>query len=84
MQTTSEHVPQAISAEQRLKELGIHLPVPPEPFGAYSEAVRVGSLLFLSGILPTKGRAAKFVGRLGAELDAAAGTQSERVHALIV
>ena len=71
MQTTSEHASQAISAERRFKELGIHFPVPPEPFGTYSEAVQVGSLLFLGGTLPTEGRTAKFVGRLGAELDAA-------------
>jgi enamine deaminase RidA (YjgF/YER057c/UK114 family) len=56
-------------AEQRLKELGIKLPAPPEPFGIYVEAVQTGNLLFLTGMLPTEGRAAKFVGRLGAELD---------------
>jgi len=37
------------SAEQRLQELGIKLPVPPEPFGTYVEAVQTGNLLFLSG-----------------------------------
>ena len=30
------------SAEQRLKELGIKLPAPPEPFGTYVEAVGIG------------------------------------------
>jgi len=50
------------SAEQRLKELGINLPVPPQPFGTYAEAVRTGSLLFVSGMLPTEDRAAKFIG----------------------
>src|SRR5258708_14824322 len=58
-----------VSAEQRLKELGIKLPAPPEPFGAYTEAVQSGNLLFLSGMLPTEGRVAKFIGRAGAELD---------------
>src|SRR4029077_17150697 len=56
-------------AEQRLKELGIKLPPPPEPFGTYVEAVLTGNLLFLTGMLPTQGREAKFIGRLGAELD---------------
>ena len=56
-------------AEQRLKELGIELPAPPEPFGSYVEAVQTGNLLFLSGMLPTEGRAAKVVGRVGAEVD---------------
>jgi enamine deaminase RidA (YjgF/YER057c/UK114 family) len=65
MQPTIEHASQAISAERRLQELAIHLPVPPEPFGTYTEAVQVGSLLFLSGTLPTEGRTAKFVGGWG-------------------
>jgi enamine deaminase RidA (YjgF/YER057c/UK114 family) len=30
------------SAEERLKELGIQLPGPPEPFGIYAEAVQTG------------------------------------------
>ncbi len=70
------------SAEQRLKELGIQLPVPPEPFGTYAEAVRTGNLLFLTGMLPTEGRAAKFVGRVGAELDVEAGRKAAYVAAL--
>jgi enamine deaminase RidA (YjgF/YER057c/UK114 family) len=69
-------------AEQRLKELGITLPAPPEPFGAYAEAVRTGNLLFISGMLPTEGRSAKAVGRVGAELDAEAGRQAARLAAL--
>jgi len=70
------------SAEQRLKELGVQLPAPPEPFGTYAEAVRTGNLLFLTGMLPTEGRAAKFVGRVGAELDVEAGRKAAYVAAL--
>ena len=33
------------SAEQRLQELGIKLPAPPEPFGTYVEAVQTGNLV---------------------------------------
>jgi enamine deaminase RidA (YjgF/YER057c/UK114 family) len=69
-------------AEQRLKELGISLPAPPEPFGIYAEAVPTGNLLFLTGMLPTQGRAAKFIGRLGAELDVEAGRQAAYLAAL--
>jgi hypothetical protein len=47
------------SAEQRLKELGIKLPAPPEPFGTYVEAVQTRNLLFLSGMLPTEGHGLK-------------------------
>ncbi len=61
------------TAEQRLSQLGITLPAPPEPFGIYAEAVRTGNLLFLTGMLPTEGREAKFIGRIGAELDVKTG-----------
>jgi enamine deaminase RidA (YjgF/YER057c/UK114 family) len=72
------------SAEQRLKELGLELPAPPEPFGAYVEAVQTGELLFLSGMLPTEGRGAKFVGRVGAELDMEEGRKAARLAAVNV
>ena len=72
------------SAEQRWSELALRLPEPPEPFGAYVEAVQAGSLLFLSGMLPTEGRVAKFTGRVGAELDVDAGRQAARLAALNV
>src|SRR5580704_8335271 len=64
------------SAEQRLKDLGIDLPTPPQPFGTYAEAVQTGNLLFLSGMLPTEGRSAKFIGRVGAELDVETGRKA--------
>jgi enamine deaminase RidA (YjgF/YER057c/UK114 family) len=73
--------PQA-SAEQRLKDLGIDLPTPPQPFGTYVEAVQTGYLLFLTGMLPTEGRAAKFVGRVGEELDVEAGRKAAHLAAL--
>jgi enamine deaminase RidA (YjgF/YER057c/UK114 family) len=69
-------------AEQRLKELGIKLSPGPEPFGAYMEAVQTGNLLFLSGMLPTEGRAAKFIGRVGAEVDAETARTAARLAAL--
>jgi hypothetical protein len=70
------------SAEQRLEELGIKHPAPPEPFGTYAEAVQTGNLLFLTGMLPTEGRAAKFVGRVGAELDVETGRKAAYLAAL--
>ena len=70
------------TAERRLRQLGITLPTPPEPFGIYAEAVRTGNLLFLTGMLPTVGREAKFIGRLGAELDVEACYKAARLAAL--
>src|SRR5712672_3468562 len=78
---TEEHSYPA-SAEQRLKELGITLPAPPEPFGIYVEAVQTGNLLFLTGMLPTEGREAKFIGRIGAELDVEACHKAARLAAI--
>lgn len=72
------------SAEQRLKELGTTLPAPPEPFGSYVEAVQTGNLLFLSGMLPTESHGAKFIGRVGAELDVEAGRKAAYLAALNV
>src|SRR4051812_21481163 len=69
-------------AEQRLKELGLELPAPPQPFGTYAEAVQTGNLLFLTGMLPTEGPLAKFIGRVGAELDVDAGRKAAHLAAL--
>jgi enamine deaminase RidA (YjgF/YER057c/UK114 family) len=70
------------TAEQRLRELGIKLPTPPEPFGIYTEAVQTGNLLFLTGMLPTVGREAKFIGRIGAELDVQTGRKAAYLAAV--
>jgi enamine deaminase RidA (YjgF/YER057c/UK114 family) len=43
-----------MSAEARIKELGITLPQPPKPVGNYVPGVRVGNLLFLSGHGPIR------------------------------
>ena len=72
----------SVTAEQRLKELDVTLPSPPQPFGTYVEAVQTGNLLFLTGMLPTEGREPKFIGRLGAELDVETGRKAARLAAL--
>src|SRR4051812_24617436 len=82
MRGTTAQAPEPASAEQRLKSLAINLASPPEPFGTYAEAVQAGNLLFISGMLPTEGRATRFVGRVGAELDVDAGHQAARLAAM--
>jgi enamine deaminase RidA (YjgF/YER057c/UK114 family) len=74
--------PRLATAEQRLRQLAIKLPAPPEPFGIYAEAVRTGNLLFLTGMLPTVAREAKFIGRIGSELDVEAGRKAAHLAAL--
>jgi enamine deaminase RidA (YjgF/YER057c/UK114 family) len=78
----NNHDKQSSSAEQRLQQLGIQLPVPPQPFGVYVEAVHSGNLLFLTGMMPTEGHKAKFLGRVGVELDANCGYDAARLAAL--
>src|SRR5438477_9063433 len=70
------------TAEERLSQLGIKLPAPPEPFGIYAEAVQTGNLLFLTGMLPTIGREPKFIGRIGAELNVETGYVAARLAVL--
>jgi enamine deaminase RidA (YjgF/YER057c/UK114 family) len=70
------------SAERRLKDLGIQLPRPPTPLGAYVEAVQVGSLLFLSGTLPVEEGVPRFLGRIGSELSIEDGRRATRLAAL--
>ena len=70
------------TAEERLRDLGISLPHPPSPLGAYVETVRTGNLLFLSGTLPLEGQMPKFVGRIGAELSIEDGRRATHLAAL--
>src|ERR1700740_2421997 len=64
----------------RLRELGLVLPKPPSPLGAYVEASQVGSLLFLSGTLPLVNRKLAISGRLGANLSVDQGRETARGH----
>ncbi len=57
-----------MSAEARLKELGITLPSPPKPVGNYVGGVQVGTLLFMSGCGPRKPDNTSITGKVGREL----------------
>ena len=50
-----------MTPEQKLKELGIELPPPVPPVGAYVNAVRVGNVMYLAGKGPgsVKGKVGK-------------------------
>ncbi|WP_271892399.1 RidA family protein [Candidatus Phyllobacterium onerii] len=72
----------AAGAEQRLQELGITLPPPPTPFGAYLEAVTIGNLVFFSGMLPVIDRKPQFIGRVGGELTAEDGRKAAEAATL--
>ena len=72
----------AAGVEQRLQEFGITLPPPPTPFGAYVEAVTIGNLVYLSGMLPVVAREPRFVGRLGGKLTVEEGRQAAELATL--
>ncbi|MCG2720674.1 MAG: RidA family protein [Thermodesulfovibrionales bacterium] len=54
-----------MSPEEKIKELGIELPVTPKPLGSYIPCTRTGNLLFLSGILPFRDGLITRTGRVG-------------------
>ncbi|URK85967.1 RidA family protein (plasmid) [Rhizobium sp. RCAM05350] len=72
----------AAGAEQRLQDLGITLPAPPTPFGAYVEAVRTGNLVFFSGMLPVIDRMPRFIGRVGGALSVEDGRKAAETATL--
>lgn len=73
---------QQISPEARLRELGIELPPPFPPAGEYVNAVRAGELLILGGHIPFSPPETLVLGKLGGDLDIAAGRQAARFAAL--
>src|SRR6266851_4264097 len=70
------------SPSSRLSELGIVLPAPPTPLGAYVESSVAGNLLFLSGTLPVVNRKLAISGRLGENLSVKEGQEAARIASL--
>jgi enamine deaminase RidA (YjgF/YER057c/UK114 family) len=71
-----------MGAETRLLELGLSLPSPPQPVGAYLLAQQAGDLLFLSGTTCYVDGGLLFTGRVGAELTVEEGYAAARQTAL--
>jgi enamine deaminase RidA (YjgF/YER057c/UK114 family) len=65
--------------ELRLKQLGLVLPDPPKPVATYIGAVRVGSLLFVSGHGPVKDGQHLFIGKLGRDMEAHEGKRAAQL-----
>ena len=57
-----------MSAEEKVKELGLDIYNPPKPVGNYVPAVRTGNLVFLSGQGPRKPDGSMVSGKVGSEL----------------
>lgn len=68
--------------EERLQGLGIQLPDPPIPLGAYKPGVITGNLLFISGQLPLKDGELKYKGKLGADITIEQGIDAARIASI--
>jgi len=70
-------------ALHRLRDLGIQLPTPPQPAGAYTRSVRSGNQIFVSGQLPLADGEMAFCGPVGdAGLSVEDGAAAARLCAL--
>ncbi|MGP8198060.1 MAG: RidA family protein [Limisphaerales bacterium] len=70
------------SPGSRISQLGLVLPAPPTPLGAYVESSDAGNLLFLSGMLPVVNRKLAISGRLGENLSVKEGQEAARIASL--
>lgn len=71
-----------MSHEENFRALGLTLPDPPKPVANYVPVVRVGDLLFLSGVLPSRDGQLIMTGKLGQELTIEQGKEASRVAVL--
>ncbi|MBY0502124.1 MAG: RidA family protein [Alphaproteobacteria bacterium] len=65
--------------ETRLQELGIELPLPSQSLANYLPYIKVGSLVFLSGQLPTWNGAIKYTGKIGRDWTVEEGREAARI-----
>lgn len=72
----------ASDPEARLAELGLTLPATSAPVANYVPAVRAGSLVFLAGHLGRDAAGQVITGKVGRDLDEAAGAVAARQTAL--
>jgi enamine deaminase RidA (YjgF/YER057c/UK114 family) len=73
-----------MSAEVRFNELKLELPPAPKAIGVYRPVVEVGGLLYLSGHGPLLPDGTLIRGRVGEDLDVAAGYKAARQTGLAV
>jgi len=71
-----------MSAEARLKELGLELPTAPKPMGVYKPIVIAGNMAYLSGHGPLQPNGKLITGRLGLDMDVEAGYAAAQVTGL--
>ncbi|AOI82529.1 RidA family protein [Burkholderia cepacia] len=73
-----------MTVEQKLADLGLALPEPPNPLGSYTAVSEAGNLLFVSGQLPLVDGKVAYTGRVGEQLSVDDGKHAARLAALNV
>src|SRR5215475_6223724 len=73
-----------MSAETRIAELKLELPPAPKPVAVYKSMVVAGNLAYVSGHGPLKSDQSLITGRVGADLDVAAGKAAARQVGLAI
>lgn len=68
--------------DKRLEELGIKLPVPPDPLGAYVPAIESGHLLYISGQLPLRDGNLAYKGKVGTDVTEEEAYQAARISSI--
>jgi enamine deaminase RidA (YjgF/YER057c/UK114 family) len=68
-----------MSPEDKLKEIGIELPETPTPLGSYIPVLRVGNLVFLSGMLPLRQGKLKRQGKVGKDISLDEAKEEARI-----
>ena len=71
-----------MSVQQRLSELGLELPTPPNPLGSYTAVSEAGNLLFISGQVPLSEGKMAYTGRVGETLTLEQGRKAAQLAAL--
>ncbi|AMV40438.1 RidA family protein [Planctomyces sp. SH-PL62] len=73
-----------MGAEERLAALKLELPAAPKPVATYVTALRVGEFLYVSGHGPLKSDGSLIVGKVGVDLNLAAGVVAARQTGLAI
>src|SRR4051794_26492736 len=71
-----------MTAEDRVRELGLNLAVAPAPSANYVPWVQTGNLLFLAGLLPSNPDGSRLRGKLGADMNTQTGYAAARLAAI--
>ena len=71
-----------MSFEQRITELGLTLPTPPQPVATYVPFAQVGTLLFLSGVVPSRDGKIVYQGKLGRDFSKDEGYEATKLTLL--